>query len=127
MSDVRQGDGWWLGADGKWYPPVAPNPIFTTPQNPPPQTSGRAIAVMVLGIVGIVLLCGYGVGLIPAIVSLSLAPGARREIRQSNGRISGEGQVTAGVVLSWVTVGLFIAAAAIIAVALVVDAVNSSN
>jgi hypothetical protein len=33
MSDVSQGDGWWLAADGKWYPP----PGWNTP--PPPMGS----------------------------------------------------------------------------------------
>jgi uncharacterized RDD family membrane protein YckC len=32
MSDVSQGDGWWLASDGKWYPPhLAPQPV------PPPM------------------------------------------------------------------------------------------
>jgi|GEM_PF-3172029 len=24
MSDTQQDNGWWLGMDGKWYPPAAP-------------------------------------------------------------------------------------------------------
>jgi hypothetical protein len=27
MSDVSQGEGWWLAADGKWYPPPAWPPL----------------------------------------------------------------------------------------------------
>jgi hypothetical protein len=25
VSDVSQGEGWWLASDGKWYPPSAPS------------------------------------------------------------------------------------------------------
>ena len=31
MSDVSQGEGWWIASDGKWYPPEA------TPQYPTPS------------------------------------------------------------------------------------------
>ena len=33
MSDVSQGEGWWLASDGKWYPPQQ------SPLPPPPQQS----------------------------------------------------------------------------------------
>jgi len=34
MSDVSQGQGWWLASDGKWYPPeLNPSPL---PPPPPP-------------------------------------------------------------------------------------------
>lgn len=45
-----------------------------------------------------------------AIVTLSLAPGAKREIEQARGGLGGEGLITAGVVCAWVTIGLTIAA-----------------
>jgi hypothetical protein len=61
---------------------------------------------MVLGIVSIAMVCGSGVGVIPAVVALALAPGARREIATSGGAIVGEGMVKAGVICSWITVGL---------------------
>jgi len=63
---------------------------------------------MVLGIVGLVMVCGWGVGVIPAIVALALAPGAKREIRSSGGTVTGEGFVKAGVICSSVTLGLAI-------------------
>lgn len=72
----------------------------------PPRNSGMSIAVMVLGIVGLVLLCGYGIGIIPAIVALALTPGAKREIAASGGRLGGTGFIKAGVICSWVTVGI---------------------
>ena len=65
MSDTSQGPGWWLAADGKWYPPQA----AAAPPPPPPQTNavgsgprptnGLAVASLTLGIIGAVF------GLIP--------------------------------------------------------------
>ena len=78
------------------YAPVAP-------------TSGRATTVLVLGIVSLVLLLSC-IGFIPAIVALCLAPGARREILDSGGATGGLGQVRAGVICSWVTIGLTVLA-----------------
>jgi len=72
---------------------------------PPAVNSGRAVAILVLGIVSLVFLCAYGIGLIPAIVALALAPGAKREIGNSGGRIVGGSFIKAGTVCSWVTVG----------------------
>ena len=88
-----------------------------------PRTSGRATAVLVLGIVSLVSWCFYGVGIIPAIISLSLAPGAKREIRSSGGMVEGEGQVKAGVICSWIAIGLAILAV-IAVVILIIYAAN---
>lgn len=85
----------WGGAPGGYgAPPAAP-------------TSGRATTVMVLGIVSLAtffMLCGLG--FVPAVIALAMAPGARREIAESGGRLQGEGQVRAGVIMSWITLGL---------------------
>lgn len=61
---------------------------------------------MVLGIVGLAMMCGLGLGVVAAIVSLALAPGAKREISGSGGALTGEGMVKAGVICSWICVGL---------------------
>ena len=134
MSDTQQGPGWWLASDGKWYPPQSAPPPPMPPQYTPypqfqgPQTSGKSTAVLVLGIVSLALMCGYGVGLIPAIIALAMAPGARREIAGSGGRLQGEGQIKAGVVCSWVTVGIVAAAIVLIVVLVIIGAAsNSSN
>jgi len=82
----------------------------------PPRNSGQATAVMVLGIVGLSIFCLYGIGVIPAIVGLALAPGARRQIRMSGGTLTGEGFVKAGVICSWVTIGLLAATLVIVGV-----------
>ena len=116
---------------GQYPPPYGgqyPPPPYGSPQYAqPPQTSGKATAVMVLGIVGIALACGYGVGVFPAIVALALAPGAKREIAASGGRLVGEGQIKAGVVCSWVTVGLVVTAVVVgIIIAIVATSSGSS-
>jgi Domain of unknown function (DUF4190) len=82
---------------------------------------------MVLGIVGIVMVCAYGIGLVCAIVALSLAPGAKREIRASNGWKTGDGMVKAGVICSWVAVGLFLVLAALLILVLVTTTTESRS
>lgn len=112
------------------YPQPTP-PVYAQPYPPayPPvaRTSGRATAVMVLGIVGLVIWCGYGVGVIPAIVALALAPGAKREIAASGGMLTGEGMVKAGVICAWVTVGLTVLAVVALAALLFIGAATSST
>ena len=111
---------------GGQYPP--PPPPYGYPQYAqPPQTSGKATAVMVLGIVGIALVCGYGIGVIPAIVALALAPGAKREIAASGGRLVGEGQIKAGVVCSWVAVGLVAMLVVVMIIGFIVAASSESG
>ena len=54
-----------------------------------PETSGKAIAAMVLGIVGIIL--GHS---------------ALTDIRASAGQIGGDGMAKAGIIIGWINVGL---------------------
>ncbi|MBA3743260.1 MAG: hypothetical protein H0X00_10100 [Sporichthya sp.] len=63
-------------------------------------------------------------GFIPAIVSLCLAPGAKREIAESRGALTGEGQVKAGVICSWVTIALTLLA--IVAFGVLLASVDSN-
>jgi hypothetical protein len=99
------------------YPPPPPPPAYGygQPQQPAygaqpyyggPQTSGKATTVLVLGIASLVLMFTCGLGFIAAIVALVMAKGARREIRESGGRLTGESQIKAGVIMSWITIGL---------------------
>lgn len=76
---------------GPGYPPA------------PPRASGRAVAVLVLGISSLIS-CFFVAG----IVALCLAPGARREIEASQGRATGKDLVRVGVICSWVSIGLVI-------------------
>lgn len=108
--------------DGPGQPPQGPfqGPPPGGPQGPPPggpgqqgqywspppgqgssSTDGTAIAVFICSLVSFTF-CP----LIPAIVALAIAPGAKRRIAQSNGRIGGGGLLQAGVIISWVHVAL---------------------
>ncbi|MGL5858348.1 MAG: hypothetical protein ACRC35_08090 [Angustibacter sp.] len=74
-----------------------------------PQTSGKATTVLALGISSLVLLvtCFLSVvAFVPGVIGVTMAGGARREIAASGGRLTGESQVQAGVICSWVTIGL---------------------
>lgn len=71
-----------------WYPPVQ-------------RTSVQAIATLVFGIASLTVLWGVG-----GIVALVLAPGAKREIEASQGTLGGAGLVRAGVICSWISIGL---------------------
>ena len=88
------------------YPPPGP-PMYTPPPSPP--NSGGATTSLVLGIASLVL-CGLFTG-IPAII---LGVRARREIRESNGRIGGDGLALGGIItgvvgtLLWLAVYAFV-------------------
>jgi hypothetical protein len=73
---------------------------------------------MGLGIASIVVMFTCGIGFILAIVSLCLAPGAKREIAESRGALTGEGMVKAGVICSWVTIGFTVLAIVLLGVLL---------
>ena len=96
-----------------------------------PQTAGRATTVLVLGIVSLVMLFTCGLGFVTAIIALVMAPGAKREIAESGGRLTGESQVRTGSILSWVTLGLTALAvvllAVVIGVAISVDDTSSGS
>ena len=94
---------YWDGED--WTEHRAPPPGAPPPM---PKTSGMAIASLVCGIVWV-----YGVTSVLAIVFGAIA---RKNIRESNGWVTGGGMATAGLVLGIVGV----AATIIIIVALLV-------
>jgi len=91
------------------YPAAAPGYGY-----PAPQTAGRATAVLVLGIISLPALCFVALGIIPAIIALCLAPGAKRQIHESQGQLGGLGQIKAGVICSWIGLALGIAYIAVI-------------
>jgi len=74
------------------------------------ETSSKAIVALVLSICSFVVF-----PLVPAVVALELARGARLEIEQSRGRLGGDGLTRAAVIVSWIN----IAVCALLAVALV--------
>ncbi len=90
---------------GQYGQPPYGQPYGYAPTGYARPNSGKATTVLVLGILSLVLLFTCGLGFILAIVALSIAGGARREIADSGGRLGGEGMVKAGVVCSWITIG----------------------
>jgi hypothetical protein len=82
---------------------------------------------MVLGIVSLLMICGYGVGVIPAIIALAIAPSAKREIAAAEGMITGEGFIKAGVICSWIAVGLAVAGIVLLIALLALGAATSSS
>ena len=93
----------------------------------PPRNSGKSIAILVLGIAGLVFTCAYGFGVIAAIVALALAPGANREIRASGGALTGEGMVKAGVICAWISVALTLVGVVLIVLLIIGGAVSSNS
>jgi hypothetical protein len=81
------------------YPPAGGYPQYGAPYAPPPPTHGKALAAMVVGIVALVLACGYGVGLLGSPVAWWLGWSAAREIDASQGRLGGRGMAQAGMIL----------------------------
>jgi len=94
---------------------------------PVQQTSSKAGTVQVLGIVSLVMffvVCGLG--FIPAVIALAMAPGAKREIEASGGALGGSGQLRAGTIMAWITLGLT-ALGLIILIAVIALAVSASD
>ena len=87
--------------------PVAPPP--PPPPPPPPirtstlQTSGMAIASVVMGVAGWTLL-----PLVGSILAIIFGNMARQEIRQRPDELAGDGLAVAGLVLGWLSVGVSI-------------------
>lgn len=107
------GGGWQppSGTPPQWQPPPPAWPPQEPPQQPPtwpPQqpgygggphseTSGKAIASLILGICGL-FICP----IILSIVALVLGYQARSEIDRSGGRMGGRGNAKAGIILGWI-------------------------
>lgn len=96
MSDTPQGPGWWMAADGLWYPPASAPPGFgeSVPGSSyvgPRVTNKRARNSLILGIVAFFCL---GVVLGPAAVIEGVK--ARREI--ANSAEEGDGMALAGII-----------------------------
>lgn len=67
----------------------------------PPPTNGKAIGALVSSVLG--FFCGLGF-----VVGLILGYSARNEIQASGGQQGGEGLATAGIVIGWVGVALYL-------------------
>ncbi len=67
-----------------------------------PETSGKAIASLVLGILGLVT-CA-----IPGIFAIPLGHAALGDIRDRRGAVVGDGLAKAGIILGWINVALLV-------------------
>lgn len=66
---------------------------------PAPPQDGQALAAMIVGIVSLVLACGYGIGLLGSPVAMFLGRSSMKRIDASNGQLSGRGMAQAGFVM----------------------------
>lgn len=73
----------------------------------PPKNSGKAIASMVTGLVGLLTIC-CGLFVASSIAALVLGFLARKEIRQSNGQLTGDGMALTGIITGAVGIGLLV-------------------
>jgi uncharacterized protein DUF4190 len=98
MSDLDRSAPWWRDQ---------------APYQPPAQTSGIAIASLVLGIIGLT-----AVPLISSMLATYLGYQARNEIDASDGRLGGRNLAVAGIVLGWVGFAIVMGALLVFAVLL---------
>lgn len=76
-------------------------PTYGVPVGPIPQTEASAVVSLVLGIVSM-----FALSVLAGIPAIILGRSAQRNIRASQGRLTGEGLAQAGIVLGWISVGL---------------------
>ncbi|MGW0431453.1 DUF4190 domain-containing protein [Micromonospora sp. NPDC003197] len=67
-------------------------------------TNGMSIAALVVSIVGVFGLCGYGLGGFIGIIGAILGHVSRRQIRQKGE--SGDGMALAGIIVGWIATGI---------------------
>ena len=99
---------------------MEPNQVPTPPPapSPSPKTDGLAVTSLVLGICGIFCCFFYG------IVAIILALKSRKQIKQSNGTLTGAGLALAGLITGYVSLALAIVQIIAIGAALLLPAVS---
>lgn len=90
-------------------PPATPQPLAETRGSAVGRTNGKAIASLVLGIIGVT-----GIPFVASVVAIILGHMARREIVERGEE--GRGLATAGIILGWVGVVLVLAGVLLVAV-----------
>jgi hypothetical protein len=118
-------------------PPYQPNPYDQTPYQQPyqqpygapppsgyppyqqtPPTEGLGLAAMIIGIVSLVLSCGYGIGLLGSPAALIMGRISMKRIDRSGGQLGGRGLAMTGFILG--IVGTVLLVLAIIAVVVII-------
>jgi drug/metabolite transporter (DMT)-like permease len=97
----------------QWTPPP---PAYGYPYGYAPQrpTNGMAIAAMIVSIVGVATICGYGVGpVVICPVGAILGHVARKRIRERDEK--GDGMALTGIIVGWVGLALGLLATAFFA------------
>lgn len=92
------------------YPPAAP------------QTSGMAIASLVLSLLGLI-----GLALIGPILGVIFGHMALGEIKRSNGAVGGQGLAMAGLIIGYVELGLTLLFCAVIAIVIIASAASQPS
>jgi hypothetical protein len=77
---------------------------------------------MVFGILSLA-----GLGVLAGIPAIILGTNARRNIRASGGRLSGEGMATAGIVLGWISCGIVVLVVFVFFIIFVIAAASSQH
>lgn len=106
------------------YPPTpygAYPPGYTAAQ----QNEGMAVASMVIGIVSLVLACGYGVGLLGSPAAMIMGRVSMKRIDRSNGQLGGRGMAQAGFILGIIGTVLLVLGI-ILVIVLVIAAANGA-
>lgn len=93
------------------YSEPPPPPQYGAPVPPqgglPPKTSGKAIASLVTGLVGLLTIC-CGFLVVTSIVALVLGFLARKDIAAANGQLKGDGMALTGIITGFVGIAMVI-------------------
>ena len=101
------------------YSEPPPPPQYGAPQPPmggpgEPKTSGKAIASLVTGLVGLLTIC-CGFLVVSSIVALVLGILARKDIQKSGGALKGDGMALTGIITG--IIGIILVVVSIILIA----------
>ncbi len=110
------------GVSGGYIPQPVAGGAYARASGPVP--SGMAIASMVLGIIGVL-----GAAILTSVPAIICGHIARRQIRDAEGRVGGEGMALTGLILGYLTTALSVLAIGFVIVMMwfVVDAAGSSG
>lgn len=111
----------------QYQQPYQPQPPYQQPSGYPPYqvtppNDGLGVAAMIIGIISLVGMCGYGLGLLGAPAALIMGRISMKRIDRSEGRIGGRGMALAGFILGIIGTVLLVIAIIAVVVLIVVAA-----